>query len=367
MEHTLLTPVRYRPDVEQISEDERETIDRLSEIVTNVAENVEKKHGAAMRATHAKATGLLKGELIIADDLPAELAQGLFARPGRYDALVRFAQGPSEPLSDKASGQRGMSIKVLGVEGAHVAESRERTTQDWLLAPDPAFINRNAQTFLANFGTVASKSTSVPESLIVAGSYAARGAEAVLETIGLSSGNLKFFGRPPLHPLGPNYYSQAPVRFGDYIAKIAAVPSEKTLSAIGDASIETGKDDNAFRDAMVAYFADNTAEFDIQAQLCTDLETMPIEDATVEWDEEQSPYRTVARLVLPLQNAYTEARRKYFDERLAFNPWHALEAHRPLGSIMRARLKPYLAAQDFRQRSNGAMPAEPRSQTEVPD
>lgn len=367
MTETSRIPVRYRSDIEQILEDEPATINRLSEIVTNVAENVEKKHGAAMRATHAKATGLLKGELIIADDLPAELAQGLFARPGRYDALVRFSQGPSEPLSDKAAGQRGMSIKVLGVAGAHVAESRETTTQDFVLAPDPAFINRNAETFLTNFGNVASKSTFVPESLIIAGSRAARGAEAVIETVGLKSGNLKFFGRPPLHPISHNYYSQAPIRFGDYIAKVAAVPSEKTLRAIGDASIDTGEDDNAFRNAMVTFFAANDAEFDIRVQLCTDLETMPIEDAAVEWNEEQSPYRTVARFVLPVQNAYTETRRRYFDERLAFNPWHALEAHRPLGSIMRARLQPYLAAQDYRQRANGAAPAEPQNYLEVPD
>ena len=46
-----------------------------------------------MRATHAKATGFLKGKLVVADDLPRELAQGSFARPGRYDVLVRYSRG----------------------------------------------------------------------------------------------------------------------------------------------------------------------------------------------------------------------------------------------------------------------------------
>lgn len=367
MTDPLKMPVRYHSDVEQLLEDEQETINQLSRIVTNIAGNVESKHGAAMRATHAKATALLKGELIIADDLPAELAQGLFRSPRRFDALIRFSQGPSEPLSDKASGQRGMSIKILGADGAHVAESRETTTQDFVLAPDPTFINRNAKTFLSNFGLVAGKSTSVPQSLIIAGSYAARGAEAALETIGLSSGNLKFFGKTPVHPASHNYYSQAPIRFGEYVAKIAAAPSERTLRAVGDPSVDPSVDDNAFRHAMVALFAGSDAEFDIRVQLCTDLETMPVEDAVVEWDETQSPYRTVARLVLPSQNAYSEERRRFFDERLAFNPWHALEAHRPLGSVMRARLKPYLAAQDYRQRSNGVAPVEPHSHADVPD
>jgi hypothetical protein len=44
-----------------------------------------------------------------------------------------------------------------------------------------------------------------------------------------------------------------------------------------------------------------------------------------------------------------------------FNLGHALEAHRPLGSIMRVRTKVYIQAQDFRQQANGVVPAEPRS------
>ena len=55
------------------------------------------------------------------------------------------------------------------------------------------------------------------------------------------------------------------------------------------------------------------------------------------------------------------------DERLAFNPIHALEAHRPLGSINRTRMRIYLETQDFRQRSDGVAPAEPRSNAEVSD
>lgn len=50
--------------------------------------------------SHAKATALLSGELIIDDGLPPELAQGLAAKAGRYEALVRFAQGPGEMLDD---------------------------------------------------------------------------------------------------------------------------------------------------------------------------------------------------------------------------------------------------------------------------
>lgn len=94
---------------------------------------------------------------------------------------------------------------------------------------------------------------------------------------------------------------------------------------------------------------------------------MPVEDAAVVWPEHQSAHRMVAWLTLPMQHAWTEAQRAYFEERLAFNPIHALEAHRPLGSIMRARMAIYPQTQDFRHAYFGVGPAEPRSLEEVPD
>ena len=363
----FMNPIRYSPEVEQKLEGEQDIIEQLEKVLTGMQETVCKHHGHAMRATHSKATGLFKGELVILDDLPGELAQGLFAQPGHYEVLFRFSQGPSEPTSDKASGERGMSLKVLGVNGPHLSESREKTTQDFILAPDPSFVNATAKSFLTNFGAVASKSVHLPQAAIIAGSRVARATEAVLEKVGSGNGNLRFFGSPPNHPVGITYYSQAPIRFGDYIAKIAAFPSQATLAAIGELLVDTGSDDNAFREALVGFFGHNSAEFELRAQLCTDLETMPVENAALVWPEDQSPYRPIARLVLPQQNAYTEARRQYFDERLAFNPAHALEEHRPLGSIMRARMQTYVVAQEFRQRENGVSPAEPKSCADVPD
>lgn len=362
------TFVHYDPAVEQVPRDEAKTIDKIGRMMTEMAETVRKKHdGQAMRATHAKATGLLKGELVVADDLPAELAQGMFARPGRYDALIRYSQGPSNPVADKASGQRGMSIKVLSIDGPHVAGSPETTTQDWVLAPDPAFANATAETFLTSFQIGASNTPQLPEPVIIGLSYAARGAEAALEAVGLENGTLKLLGRPPLHPVSHPYYSQTPVRYGDYIAKVAAYPTEQTRAAIGEPKVDTSQDDDAFRHAMTVFFARHGAEFDIRVQLCTNLDTMPIEDVSVPWPEEQSPYRTVARLTMPMQATFSDERQQYFEKRLAFNPIHALEEHRPLGGVQRARMKVYLQTQAFRQRANSVAPAEPRSAAEVPD
>ena len=363
-----VAPVRYHPDVEQPQPDEQENLEELSRIFRDIQENVLRREGEARHGTHAKATALLEGALEIPDDLPPELAQGLFARPGRHEVLARFAQGPSTSISDKASGQRGLSLKVLGVDGPHVAGSRETTTQDWVLgAYEPAFTDGTVQQFLRTFRATGAKTSFVPDRAIIAGSRVARAMEAALETVGLGSAHLRFFGKKPVHPASHGYFTQAPLRYGDFIAQLSIVPSTETLAAIGDPGLDPADDDDVFRHALVGYFAAHDAVFDVRVQLCTDLEKMPIEDASVTWPEELSPYRTVARLILPRQDAYGPERRRFFDDRLSFNPIHALEEHRPLGSVMRARMQVYVGTQDFRQRANKASPAEPRSHAEVPD
>ena len=117
---------------------------------------------------------------------------------------------------------------------------------------------------------------------------------------------------------------------------------------------------------MTAFFRGQEAVFEIRVQLCLNLDEMPIEDASKEWPEEASPYRTVARLMLPAQDAMSEARRPCADDVLSFRPAHSLAEHRPLGSLMRARLKTCQALLNVRHSRNNAPDAEPRSIDEVP-
>ena len=93
--------------------------------------------------------------------------------------------------------------------------------------------------------------------------------------------------------------------------------------------------------------------FELRAQLWANADTQPIEDASVEWPSQDSQYRTVATIRVPVQDAYTPERVRYFDEVMTFRPAHSLAAHRPLGSVMRARLQVYRALSEFRHRENG--------------
>jgi len=71
--------------------------------------------------------------------------------------------------------------------------------------------------------------------------------------------------------------------------------------------------------------------------------------------------------VIPPQDAYSPARRVYGDDVLSFNPWQGVEAHRPLGSIMRSRRAAYEASSARRHALNAQPRAEPTSISELPD
>ena len=334
-----MNPIRFDAAVEQPAEDEAETFQSIEDAFLKVERLQHEKEGHAMRTSHAKATAFLTGELEVLDGLPPELAQGLASRPGRYPALVRFAQGPGELLPDKISTHRGMAVKLLGMGGPRIAESTEQSSQDFVLeAGGTEFIHSTPKAFLTDIRAGVSNAPAMPQMLKSAVSNVARVTNALF---GDSSKILSFLGHPSLHPLAENYFSQAPMRWGDHVAKIAFAVSDDTLQAVGEDKIDASDDDNAFRQAMTDFFAQRGAQFDLRVQLCTDLEAMPVEDATAEWSQEDSPYQTVARLILPQQESYSETRRALFDERVSFQPNNSLEAHRPLGGIMRARLRVY--------------------------
>lgn len=357
--------VRYHDKVEMPAPDEAETIDAIIASMTRESETTAERYGHAVRASHAKVSGVVTGELHVADDLPPELRQGLFSHGGTYPAVVRFAQGPGELLKDTVSTHRGMAIKLFGVEG-ETLPGHAQPTQDFVLATGPVFPNPDAASFLGSMKQLEA-GTKAPEGLKAAVSATARAVDAVIKAVkGESAPLLDFFGHEPLHPLAEPYYSQAALRYGDHIAKLAAFPASPAQEALAGDHLHPGDDPDAFRNALAAYFRGEAATFEIRVQLCTNLNDMPIEDASKRWDEDASPYRTVAKLVLPAQDALDTARTRYADDVLSFRPAHSLAAHRPLGSVMRARLKTYQALSRFRHARNRTPEVEPAAIGEIP-
>lgn len=359
-----MTPLRYAPDIERPEQGEQETIDGIIQGMTQQAETVQRREGRAVRASHAKSSACAVGTLTVAGDLPSELAQGLFARSGESPVAVRFAQGPGETLGDRVSTHRGMSIKVFGAAGEKLP-GHEGDVQDFVLATGATFPSGTARGFLRD-GTVIGKSAGLPEGAKSAVASVARNFNRVLHALGTESAMADFFGHPFSHPLADEYYSQAPMRWGDHVAKIGAFPASPAQEALKEWRLDPHQDEDGFRHAAVAFFADDDVVFELRAQLWTDAERQPIEDASVEWPTNVSPYRIVGVIRLPRQDAYGAERVRYFDERMTFRPAHSLMAHRPLGSVMRARLQVYKALSDFRHRENGVAQVDPVTIDQIP-
>ncbi len=359
--------VHYHLGIETTLPGETETIDSIVTSMQNETVKVAAgKTGRALRASHAKTSGVLKGMLVVHAGLTSALRQGLFAQPGSYPALARLAQGPGEHLSDRISTHRGLSLKLFGVAGPKI-DGHAEDTQDFVLATGPVFPDADAAAFLKSMRQIEAVSGG-HETLKTVVSTTARTLNAVKRAVtGNDVPRLDFFGHAPLHPLAESYHSQAAIRYGDHVAKIALFPVSAEQTARSGETLDPGADPNVFRNATMSYFRDHDAVFELRVQLCTNLDSMPIEDASVPWSEQDSPYVTVATLTLPRQDALPTARVSFVEDRMSFRPGHSLETHRPLGSLMRARLGVYPKLAAFRMAQGRAAATEPSTLEEVPD
>ena len=183
MPNTPPTPVLYHPDVEQMLEDEPDYDRKLTEAMLDISRTVLRNTGHVRRSVHAKSHGVLRGELEVFDALPAELAQGMFAAPRRYLAIMRLSTTPGDILDDTVSTPRGLALKVLNVEGSRLPGSEADTTQNFVLGNSPSFNVRNAKDFVPNISKLGSTATKAPL-LKKAVSAVSRATEQGLEMMG---------------------------------------------------------------------------------------------------------------------------------------------------------------------------------------
>lgn len=354
----MAAPVRYTPDIETPAPDEAETFRALNEQFQSILDTTSRDYGHAVRAVHAKGHGLARGSLRVHDGLLPELAQGLFAKPGEYEVVMRFSTNAGDILDDAITLPRGLAIKVMGVPGERLPDAAG-TTQDFVMVDGPAFAAPDPKAFLANLALLA-KTTDKAEGAKKLLSSVLRTAETALEAVGGESALFKTLGgAKPIHPLGQTYFSQTAYRYGDYIAKFQIVP----VSGIRDFADETidarGRPD-AIREEMNRLLPEQGGVWELRVQLNTDLEAMPVEDPSVVWDEAASPFRTVATLTVPPQIAWQHPVSEATEDALAFSPWHGLAAHRPLGGVNRARRGAYRFSSDYRAGFNRCPIHEPR-------
>jgi catalase len=358
--------LRYSPAVEQPEPDEQSVFTELSQTMQHITRTMAGHYRHAYRPVHAKSHGVLVGTLSVLAGLPEPLSQGLFGRDGSYPAILRFSTNPGDLLADSVSSPRGLAIKILNVPGEMLPSHSGHSTQDLVCVNSKVFGAPNPAGFLQQIKLL-DKTLELSESVKQAVSTVARGTNVALRAVGIHSGALDNLGHPFTHILGETFSTIAPLRYGEYVAKIAIVPLSASLKELTGKHVDAGSGFNPLEEAVKEFFRTNTAQWAIQVQLALDDPSItPIEDAAKEWPEDQSPYQTVATLTVGPQDSYSDARQVFVDEQLSFTPWHALAAHQPLGGVMRSRKSAYEEAQQYRAARNFRAHVEPGSINEVP-
>ena len=90
--------------------------------------------------------------------------------------------------------------------------------------------------------------------------------------------------------------------------------------------------------------ASRDVEFQLQVQICRDIEGQPINDLMKEWPEDQ--FRNLGIIKFQAQQIIDSSSQEL--EHMSFNPFDNVETLLPTGRIQRTRLETYRAAHEAR-------------------
>ena len=317
---------------EQIAPDEDSRFARYAAQLTAIQEQRSKKFSRG-RALHRKQLLALRAEFEVLAQLPPTACQGLFKAPGRYAAHVRLSNGSMDVQADRVPDIRGFAIKVLGLNGPG-ALGAVTQAQDFLLINNECFGLKNSDEFMG-LATSAAKGK---------GALVAH----FLKTHGIFGGlarlkeALASIGKPFSGYATERFFSAVALTNGPYAMRIRLLPPPGQ-KAETDESKDWGQ-------AMARRVKKEPLVYEFQIQFFVDEATTPIENGSINWEEADSPYVTVARLHILQQDTDSPEAKTFAAtvDRSSFDPWCALAEHRPLGDIMRARKHAYFASQKQR-------------------
>eukprot|EP01128_Nolandella_sp_AFSM9_P006505 TRINITY_DN3365_c0_g1_i1.p1 TRINITY_DN3365_c0_g1~~TRINITY_DN3365_c0_g1_i1.p1 ORF type:complete len:588 (-),score=122.17 TRINITY_DN3365_c0_g1_i1:44-1687(-) len=310
------------------------------DILEFVTENHEKlPQRPALRGQHAKTIACVSGTFTVDPSIPPSHAVGIFAAgaPKSYPAWIRFSHSAPDFTPDGFIGPKGMAIKLLNVPGTSLLED-EPHTQDFVLlsspiffAPDPTSYGSFIRAFVTN---------QVPAWFLKhINSASAWKTVFSLAKIVIRSAKLR-------NLLDWDWFSTTPYSFGtNNPVKYMVKPCDSSGSQFDSADTKAY---NFLRDAMQDQLDKLDGCFNFYVQFQEQACREPLEDPTIEWHTEP---RLVGKLVIPKQQFKTKERMQYCDE-MAFNPWHSLPEHKPLGGVNHQRLEIYKKTAQMRSRWN---------------
>jgi hypothetical protein len=339
-------------DAERNCGEERTRIDEIVERVLLMQANAAaKQHRPLCRGTHAKGV-TVRAQFEVFDvtvgrdrTLAERLAKGIFGRSGIYPATVRFANSDSLVNSDFKSDVRALSFSVdLTRDGKTVpASGAER--QDFALQNATTLPLNDARVFLATMKVLTASSPIKGLS-----SLPFHDKLSVLRAIVLA----QLQSRQPIKPYQHlRYWSTVPFRHGP----VDVVKQSATPSGANPSRPLQRKDSDALQDELIRHLDEDStmSSFDFGLQFL-DTEKMMyggkrrdanfwIENASIEWREDQAPFHTVARLTLISKSRLTahDSDATYIDV-----TGNAASDSAPVGSINRARRRGEVASRRAR-------------------
>lgn len=290
----------------------------------------EKENNIVPRFNQPKTVACVSAQFRVHEDIRSELKQGIFSQPASYPAMLRFANATNRDDSKKDI--RGLSIKVSNVKGPVLWG--EPGSQDFLFNSYPALFVATPEDFLAFI-----RARQEDKQL----AFFVNPFDSHLKSLWIG-----FKAREKhLSPLDIRYWSTVPSRLGEtgtQVVKYSLTPcSDFTTTKVVNAG------EHQLRYAIKSHLQQGPGCFHFGVQIQTDPKAMPIEDASVIWDEKASPFKTVATITIENQD-FDNPQALATCERSSFNPWQSLAAHEPLGRMNEVRRLVYAHAAKVRNK-----------------
>jgi hypothetical protein len=337
-------PNREKADIEAITE----------KSLLMQASAAAQQHRPLCRGTHASGI-CVRAQFEIFDltvdrapELAARLAKGIFAKPNVYPAVVRFANADANINSDFKPDVRSLSFSVDLTRGD--TTGAEPSRHDFSMQNAATLPINDSRAFVATI-----KVLTASNPVVGLWSLSFRDKLKVLRTLALA----ELQARQKIRPYQQlRYWSTVPFRHGpDDVVKFSAIPSPDNPARPLQKSNPKGLQDELARhikeDDQLSWF-DFAVQFLDSGKMTYRGKTRDAnfwtENASVEWNEAEAPFHSVARLAL-LENSQLSAEASetiYFDV-----TGNSTRDSRPVGSINRARCPAEVASRRARAQAAG--------------
>ena len=373
----------------------------LAELAQKQMDKLYGQRPRAKRDTHAKTHACVQGNLEIFDFEPEiikehlskktklteaqikeiDFKQGILAQPKQYPVWLRFANGRTTVENDYVADTRSMSVKIMEVEGERLPQSHELHTQDIITQNAAIFFIQTIKDYHGFFGSVVESRQAAFRWLLthprqfLALQKITRPTPKSLLTEKYWSGSAYSLGlpinfedeQPGLQPVtypGVIKYAFTPVVPQPPYSQLSfqsrtGIPQLPWIDRARALGLDRSQPDNYYREELIQALTKPDArycwDFGIQFQTSP---KMSIDDVTIAWNEQQSPFLTVGRLTVQHQ-IIDFAQQEDFAENLRFSPWNGLAANRPVGALNRLRSVVYPIVAEYRHQKRGLEYQEP--------